>query len=195
MSIEQPINSNAVIDWASELAASLLAPLGKRWLHIQGVVERARWAGSVFDETDRSYLIAAAYFHDIGYALSLQRTGFHPLDGAYYLQSFQQDRLVSLVAYYSGAQFEAHLHGLTPELLQFTRDYSALDDALTYCDMITNSTGSQVTFEQRIADIFQRYDETHIVHRAIQQAVPSLSAAVRRTEQILMKHGILKGEE
>jgi HD superfamily phosphodiesterase len=82
----------------SENSYSLLAPLGKRWSHVQGVVERARWVGSIFDETDRSYLIAAAYFHDIGYAPSLQRTGFHPLDGAYYLQSFRQDRLVSLVA-------------------------------------------------------------------------------------------------
>jgi hypothetical protein len=166
-----------------------------RWSHVQGVVERARWVGSIFDETDRSYLIAAAYLHDIGYAPSLQRTGFHPLDGAYYLQSFQQDRLVSLVAYHSGAQFEAHLRGLTPELLRFPREYSALDDALTYCDMIANSTGSQVTFEQRIADIFQRYDETHIVYKAIQQAVPSLSAAVRRIEQELMKHSTLKKEE
>ena len=180
-----------MIDWASNLAAPLLAPLGNRWLHVQGVVERARWVGAIFNETDCSFLVASAYLHDIGYAPLLQRTGFHPLDGAYYLQSLQQDRLVSLVAYHSGAQFEAHLRGLTPELLQFPRKYSAVDDALTYCDMTTNSTGSQVTFEQRIVDIFQRYDETHLVHRAIQQAIPSLWAAVKRTEQELIKQGLL----
>jgi hypothetical protein len=103
--------------------------------------------------------------------------------------------LFLLLPYHSGAQFEAHLRGLTPELLQFPREYSAIDDTLTYCDMTTNSIGNHVTFEQRIADIFQRYDEAHLVHRAIQQAVSSLSAAVRRTEQEMLKHGFLKDNE
>ena len=31
------------VNWAAERAESLLAPLGDRWLHVQGVVERARW--------------------------------------------------------------------------------------------------------------------------------------------------------
>lgn len=195
MATERFAKSNIMIDWASELAALLLTPLGNRWLHVQGVVERARWVGAIFDETDQAFLIAAAYLHDIGYAPSLQKTGFHPFDGAMYLQSLPQDRLASLVAYHSGAQFEAHLRGLTPELLQFPHEYSALDDALTYCDMTTNPIGNQITFEQRIADIFQRYDEEHLVHKAIQQAIPSLTRAVKRTEELLLKRGHLDGKE
>ncbi len=32
----------SLIQWAAERAASLLSPSGNRWLHVQGVVERAR---------------------------------------------------------------------------------------------------------------------------------------------------------
>lgn len=77
----------SLVSWAVEQATVLLAPLGDRWLHVQGVVETARWVGEVLDEEDRSYLIAAAYMHDIGCAPSLMKTGFHPLDGARYIHS------------------------------------------------------------------------------------------------------------
>src|SRR5260221_1150239 len=101
----------SLVSWAAEQAASLLAPLGDRWLHVQGVVETARWVGEVLDEEDRSYLIAAAYVHDIGYAPSLMKTGFHPLDGARYIRSLGYERLACLVAYHSEARLEAQLRG------------------------------------------------------------------------------------
>jgi hypothetical protein len=56
----------SLVSWTAEQAATLLTPLGDRWLHVQGVVEAERWVGKVLDEEDRSYLIAAAYVHDIG---------------------------------------------------------------------------------------------------------------------------------
>lgn len=93
-------------DWAAEQAISLLAPLNDRWLHAHGVVETARCVGEMFGEEDRSYLIAAAYTHDIGYAPSLMNTGFHPLDGARYLRSLGYERLACLVAHHSEARFE-----------------------------------------------------------------------------------------
>ena len=67
----------------------------------------------------------------------LSRTDFHPLDGANYLLSHNQQRLASLVAYHSEAQFEAQLRGLTAELDQIPHEYSAIADSLTYCDMTT----------------------------------------------------------
>src|SRR5438034_11350805 len=108
-------NNQALIDWAYKQSSSLLSPLGKRWPHVQGVVERSRHIGKIFDEDDQAYLIASAYLHDIGYAPSLQQTGFHPIDGARYLQSHNQDRLASLTAYHSGAQFEAALRGISTQ--------------------------------------------------------------------------------
>src|SRR5712691_9011332 len=145
------------IEWAKDQAASLISALGNRWLHTKGVVERARHVGKAFNEADRSLLIEAAYLHDIGYAPSLNKTNFHPLDGATYLRSQGQTRLASLVAYHSAAQFEARLRGLASELSKFQPEHSAIADALTYCDMITGPTGLEVPFEERIAAIFQRY--------------------------------------
>ena len=181
----------SIVDWASEQSFSLLKPLEQRWMHTQGVVKKAYWVSAILNKDDRSILIAAAYLHDIGYAPSTQKTGFHPLDGAYYLQFQEKSRLASLVAYHSEAQFEARLRGLETELNQFHREQSIIADALTYCDMTTSSTGSQVTFQERIDDIFSRYDETHIVNKAIHQAMPSLSLAVKQIEQALYKHGLL----
>lgn len=171
--------------WANDQATLLLAPLGDRWLHVQGVVKRAYQISAIFNEHDHTILIAAAYLHDIGYAPSLLKTGFHPLDGANYLRAHRQERLASLVAYHSGAQFEAHLRGLTPELLTFSHEHSIIDDALTYCDMHTGPTGRSISFQQRIDDIFQRYDEKHVVHQAIYKALPSLRKAVEHIEMAL----------
>lgn len=192
MDSERPPSSHDLILWAAERAATLLAPLGNRWLHVQGVVERADWVGAIFDEEDRFFLIAAAYLHDIGYAPSLLTTGFHPIDGASYLRSCHQERLASLVAYHSEAQYEAQLRGLASQLALFPREYSAVADALTYCDMTTDSVGRLVSFQERIADIFRRYEETHLVAQAIHQALPALTLAVERTQQRLLDQHILQ---
>jgi hypothetical protein len=177
-----------LIEWASEQAAFFLAPLGNRWQHVQGVAERAYQIGELFNENDRSYLIAAAYLHDIGYAPSLKKTGFHPLDGAYYVQSYGQDRLTSLVAYHSEAQCEAQLRGLSSELAHFLCEHSAVADALTFCDLTTNSVGQRVTFGERVTDILSRYGESDIVTQALRQAMPAWTHAIEQTEQALYKH-------
>lgn len=174
-----------IVEWASKQAEALISPLGNRWKHVQGVAEQARQVAHVLKEVDQQYLIAAAYLHDIGYAPALQRTGFHPLDGAYYLSLQGQIRIVSLVAYHSEAQFEANLRGLMPELSSFYREYSPVADALTYCDMTTNSIGDAVSFQQRIDDILARYDADDIVAQSIRRATPFLSLAVERTKQLL----------
>ncbi|MBA2394258.1 MAG: HD domain-containing protein [Ktedonobacteraceae bacterium] len=178
-------NPENLIEWALKEAEVLLSPLGSRWKHVQGVAQRAYSIGDMFTEEDRAYLIASAYLHDIGYATVLQKTGLHPIDGACYLKSHHQDRLASLVAYHSGAQFEARLRGLTKEIKQFPYEYSLISDALTFCDMTTNSIGNQVSFQERIGDIFSRYDETHVVFQAINQATPSLGIAVANIQQKL----------
>src|SRR5437763_15650935 len=127
--------NESLVQWAAERAASLLSPLGNRWLHVQGVVERARQVGEAFNENDRCCLIAAAYLHDIGYAPVLKQTGFHPIDGARYLRSLGYERLASLVAHHSVSRFEAQLRGYETELAEFPRERSAVADALTYCDI------------------------------------------------------------
>ncbi|SRR6266487_1493292 len=188
---EEQTADKAVIKWASKQAASLLSPLGNRWLHVQGVAKQALWVSKMFDENDQAYLIASAYLHDVGYAPSIKKTGFHPLDGAYYLQSNGQSRLATLVAYHSEAQIEAELRGLLTELEKFPREYSDVADALTYCDMTTNAIGQRITFEERIADILKRYRETDTVIQALKKATPLWEVDIKRTEQKLHKHGLI----
>ena len=183
-------NTN-LVHWAVDTASSLLAPLGNRWLHVEGVAERARWVGKTFHDDDRSCLIAAAYMHDIGYAPALKKTGFHPLDGAtYVMQFFSNERLASLVAHHSEAAFEAQLRGYAQYLHSFPREYSGVADALTYCDMTTSPEGIHISFEERIAEILCRYKEKDIVAQSILQATPALSLDVERTKQMLHKHEI-----
>ncbi len=182
----------SIVESATKQAASLLAPLGNRWLHVQGVVERACWVSRIFEEEDQLYLIAAAYLHDIGYAPSLKKTGFHPLDGAtYVMESFGNERLASLVAHHSEAKFEARLRGYDLALDAFPREHSTVADALTYCDMTTSPTGSNISFQGRISEILNRYSEKDIVAQSICQATPSLSLDVKHTEQMLHQHGLI----
>lgn len=72
---------------ARDLAMWELAEaLPRRWRHVQAVaarVERLSGLPGVSGEV----LVAAAWLHDIGYALRLAATGFHPLDGAKFLRT------------------------------------------------------------------------------------------------------------
>ena len=180
------------VEWAAQRAHSLLPPLGNRWLHVQGVVEMAQWVGQAFDEEQAAYLLAVAYLHDLGYAPALQKTGFHPLDGACYVRSCGYERLACLVAHHSEARFEAQLRGFALELSAFPRERSAVADALTYCDMTASPTGEYVPFKERLADILLRYDERDVVALALRQARPYLSLSVGRTQQRLRRCGLSK---
>jgi len=172
--------------WASSHAEHLLASLGTRWAHVQVVAEQARRIAGVLPESERDTLIAAAWLHDIGYAPALAITGLHPLDGARHLESIGAGRrLCGLVAHHSGARFEAEERGLAAELAAFEREDSPVMDALVYADMTTGPAGEPVDFEDRIAEILERYPADDPVHRAISRSRPVLAAAVERTARQL----------
>ncbi|WP_328888567.1 HD domain-containing protein [Streptomyces sp. NBC_00316] len=167
---------------AAELAESLLPPLGNRWLHTQAVAQRARQASAAVPADERDLLVAAAWLHDIGYAPELRDTGFHPIDGARYLETLgAPSRLVRLVAHHSGAVYEAEQRGLSAELDVYEREDSPLLDALIYADMTTGPAGQSFDFGRRIDEILVRYEPGSEVHTAISKARPYLGAAVERT--------------
>lgn len=56
-------------------------------------------------------------------------------------------------------------------------------DTLTSCDLTTSAVGVFVSFQERIADIFRRYDEASIVAQAIRQAQPALARVIERMHQ------------
>jgi len=88
---------------------------------------------------------------------------------------------------HSGAQFEASLRGLAAQLELFPCEVSLIADALTYCDLTTSSTGEHISLQERLDDIFRRYDENHIVSQAIRQAIPYLSGIVERVQNERIK--------
>jgi hypothetical protein len=174
----------ALEPWAKSQAEDLMAPLGDRWRHVQAVAGEARRVGlalaDLADE-DRDLLVAAAYLHDIGYAPSLNRLGFHPVDGARFLRQHGQERLACLVAHHSGARFEAEERGLLDELAAFPVEDGPVLDALTFADMTTGPAGEPMTLQERIGEILRRYPPDDPVHRAIRGAHPPLQAAIDRT--------------
>jgi HD superfamily phosphodiesterase len=172
----------ATSDWAASYASELLAPLGDRWLHVQGVARQAQRVTAILPADDQDVLLAAAYLHDLGYAPSLVKTGLHPLDGARHLRALGHERLAGLVAHHSGAGAEAELRGLAAELAEFEDEASATSMALTYCDMTTGVAGEVVTLAERLADVERRYGAGHVVARSMHQAQPEIERCVQLVE-------------
>jgi len=168
-------------------AEELLSGLPQRWAHVQAVASLAKQLADAFNPQDGETLLSAAYLHDIGYAPSVQASGFHALDGARYvrIQGFDP-RVASLVAHHTCAAVEAELRGLLEELTaEFPEEHSPVSDALCYCDMTIGPHGELMSPEQRIREIRARYGAGHLVSRSIVSASGDLLASVRRTEQRL----------
>lgn len=176
-----------LVGWAVGITQEALSvALPRRWVHVQGVGERARQASALFDEGDQEVLISAAVLHDIGYAPNLATTGFHPLDGARHLELLNApQRLCALVAHHSCAHREAELRGLSAELSKWVDEESSLRDALWWADMSTTPDGEPTNVHDRIEEIEKRYGPEDLVSFFIRQAKPELVAAVERTEERL----------
>lgn len=174
------VDVNDTRDLAKQLLA---AELPRRWRHSSGVAARA--AGiAVASSRTRDLLVAAAWLHDIGYALPLVDTGFHPIDGARYLRGLDVDEaVVNLVAHHSCARVEAQLRGLDGLLQrEFARDESLPHDELCFCDQTTSPDGELVDVAERLAEIRRRYEEGHVVRLFVNLAEAELVATVRRVE-------------
>jgi hypothetical protein len=178
-------------DRAEDIARALLEePLPRRWAHVQGVADAARTLTPILGG-HADLLTAAALLHDIGYAPSLEDSGFHPLDGARYLRDVESadPMLCRLVAHHSCAIIEAEEQGLAADLArEFKTAPRSLADALIYCDMTTGPDGQHMTVEQRLAEIRARYAPSHPVTRAIARSAPQLTAAVSCVASKLSTH-------
>jgi hypothetical protein len=179
---------SGIVGWAAAYSEGLLEALGDRWRHTVGVAERARRVGVVLDEAERDVLVAAAFLHDVGYAPALVVTGFHPIDGARHLRELGRERLAGLVAYHSGARWEAEGRGLAGELAEFSDQGSTVTKLLTYCDMTTGPRGESFTLDERLAEIERRYGPEHVVTRSLCDAArPWLEGCVAWAEEALRR--------
>lgn len=177
-----------LVDDARVLAERFVAPLGRRWRHVQAVAARAGQLVDAVPAPDRDVLVASAWLHDIGYSPEIGHTHFHPLDGARYLRDQGwPEEVVNLVAHHSGARFEAQERGLGDELAEFPFEENPVLDALVCADLTTGPGGESLTYDERISEILSRYDESDPVHRTWIKAAPVVRAAVVRTEDRLAK--------
>jgi hypothetical protein len=185
--------SDLVLD-ARELAATHLQVPGleKRWAHVQAVAARAEQLGPAVDADERPALTAAAWLHDVGYAFDLVKTGFHPLDGALRLAELGWPaRIVGLVAHHSGARYEAAERGggLLGAIEAWPLEDSPLMDALITADLTTGPDGSPLTYEQRVAEIRDRYAPDHVVHRTWLRIGDRLNVHIERVAQRMAAAG------
>jgi hypothetical protein len=180
-----------LVAWSAREAEDRLSTLGSRWAHTQGVVARAQALLPSVPAPDWELLLAAAYMHDIGYAVDLRGSGFHPLDGARWLRARGNERLACLVAHHSGARFEAEVRGLADALNAFPEERSPTADALSYCDLTTDPAGQEVTPAARLAEIDSRYGGNSDVARGMEAAAAELAALVARTEDRLAGAGVV----
>lgn len=162
-----------------EFAAGHLASAGRRWDHVQAVGRLAESIGA--EGSVSADVVAAAWLHDLGYAPSIVRTGFHPLDGARFLQDAgAPEAIVALVAHHTGASFEAQERGLVDEMEKLPLADPEDLDALTLLDLVVGPGGELTMPEERIDEILGRYGVEDPVHRAVIRSRPSLLASAER---------------
>jgi hypothetical protein len=149
------------------LARNMLAGEGTRWPHVRTAGFVATRLTTLFDDDEAALLLAAATLHDIGYARQIAQTGFHPLDGALFLQSEGfPDRLAALVAHHSQAVVTASRRGVPDLAERFPQEQSLLVDALVYADMHAAPDGRIVGTEWRLTDIARRHPGSYQDARA-----------------------------
>lgn len=176
------------VPWAHDLAHRLLADsLPRRWAHAQGVASKAESIAHLVGD-QAATLVGAAWLHDVGYAPALDKTGFHPLDGARFLRDVEKvdELLCRLVAHHSCATIEARNRGLAEELVaEFPPLEGLLLDTLTYCDMTTSPDGEPIDVGVRLSEIDSRYGPGDVVQRSMAEAAPLVRETVAKIQDRL----------
>jgi putative nucleotidyltransferase with HDIG domain len=142
---------------ARVIAEQRLRQLAPRWAHVRGVAAAAEPMAAALATTEAEAVVAAAWLHGIGYAPSVRSTSFHPVDGAAFVRAEGFPAVVvSLVAYHTGAVFDARERGLSDALAEFPEPPELLLDVLTCADMTTGPDGSRVRAKNRVSEILSR---------------------------------------
>lgn len=140
-----------------------------RYKHIIGVINLAKEIENTI--SFNGDLIQAALYHDIGYSDSLQYTKFHPIDSALKAEADNiSPNIKNAILCHTGARGEANL--INKDLMiyyKFIEEDFKLANFLTYCDTHINSKGEKVSLNERLNDIYERYDKNHYVYKNIKK--------------------------
>ena len=175
---------------AALLADQLLSGVGTRLAHSAMVASQAERACCLLDGEWRRVIVDAAWLHDVGYSLRVNRTGFHALDAARWLRDRGwKTAICRLVAWHTESDVEGGLRGLGEELAaEFEPPPTIAAAALTWADLTSSPSGEPCTPDDRITDILRRYPPDSIVHRAITIATPRLRSVSEEIDARLVLH-------
>jgi hypothetical protein len=172
------------IEAARSLSAAYLAGLGDRWAHVRAVGEAAEQLFN--DRVIGESVAVAAWLHDLGYAEPIAVTGLHALDGARVLETLGElPCVVAMVAFHSGAEFEAAERGLANDLRESERPSASDLDVLTFLDLTVGPSGKSVRVDERLSEILERYAPADPVHRAVRGSRDVLLESAARGAQIV----------
>jgi hypothetical protein len=79
---------------------------------------------------------------------------------------------------------------MAAELAEFNDERTLTRDLLWYCDMTTGPDGTDLGFEDRMAEVRERYGPGHYVTRALDAGMAERRAAVRRSRDWLTSVGL-----
>lgn len=173
-------DTGSLVAEARGIAEAILADaLPRRWAHTVGVAKTAQRLSRVLEPAHADTIAAAAWLHDIGYAVELAYSGFHPIDGAAHVLRTHPNlwSTVDLIAHHTGAAFEAHERGLDSELARYRFPVDIEELAiLNAADLCTSPDGELIDPRARVHEILDRYPPDNPVHRAIAKSAPLLIA-------------------
>ena len=130
----------------------------KRLRHLRAVADRAHTLAVTVPDSEVDALVAAGWLHDIGYHRRLQRTGFHPLDGALHLRAEGwPEPVCSLVAHHSGSRFVAQVLDLDDMLADFGFTEGPSSDVLTTADNTASPDGKLDGLTTRLREKLLRH--------------------------------------
>lgn len=93
--------------------------------------------------------------------------------------------MVSLVAYHTGASYEAVECGPTDQLAVFEMPDQTNLDLLTFVDLTTSPTGQRVGVRERLDEIVSRYGRDDPVYRAAMRSRQYLIDSCGRAAAVL----------
>ena len=147
--------------------------------HVRETAERLDATGSVCIDVDYAY--RAALLHDIGYAPELQETGFHPIDGARYLERRGYPTIAADIICHSNSPELARLRGLPP----ISVSTSLVAELITYWDVQVAQGGIVMTYADRMSEIRARHSAQSDVCRAHEIAEERIQMLRQRIDELL----------
>ncbi len=158
-----------------------------RHKHILGVINLAKQIEEKI--SFNGHLVTSALYHDIGYSDKIKHTGFHPVDSA--LKAYEDginEEIINAVMSHTGAIGEAYLTDKNLiKYYAFTNENTVLSKFLTYCDTHINSVGTIVSLEERLNDIYARYNKSHHVYKNIKNNSEYFKNIEKYVEEIIEK--------